>query len=100
MRTTTIHDIPCWAATYLYYGDESGISEDDKALCDAFVKKLRERGYRLLEPVEDTVDGFNSCPAFGLACDTEDWVAEVLPKKKKVKNGQRTKTGAQAVDSR
>ena len=76
VTTTTIYRVPTWAATYLYYGDDSGITEEDRALCDDFVRNLD--GLRLIEPIEGTRSEFEPYPAFGLATETEDWIAEVL----------------------
>ncbi len=90
MRTSTISGVPCWASTYLMYGDDSGLTDEDKAECDKFVASLRKAGRILIEPKEDSREEFNSWPAFGLACDTEDWIAEVVPKEKR-KNGGKKK---------
>ena len=82
MKTDIVEDVPCWATVYLMYGDDTGLSEEDKKECDEFVADLRKQGMVLIEPIEESHSGFNSWPAFGLACDTENWVAEVVPKRK------------------
>lgn len=76
MTTTTIFRVPTWAATYLYYGDDSGITDLERAMCDDFVRNLD--GLRLIQPMEETRRDFDPQPAFGLATETEDWIAEVL----------------------
>ena len=78
-KFTTVSGIPCWAASYLEDADSSGLNDEDKKLADDYKKKLLKEGLRLVAPIEGTRNEFNPCPAFGLACDTEDWSAEVMP---------------------
>lgn len=78
-KFTTVSGIPCWAASYFANADSSGLDDEDKKLVADYEKKLLKEGLRLVAPVEDTRNEFNPCPAFGLACDTEDWSAEVMP---------------------
>lgn len=75
VKTETVEKIPNWATRYLMYGDDGGIEENDRKVCDSFVRGLRENGLFLLGPVDGTRDGFCPHPAFGLACETQDWTA-------------------------
>ena len=76
----TVRSIPCWAASYFANADTSGLSEEDLKLCRDYEARLRrDSGLKLVCPIDGTHNGFSSCPAFGLACDTEDWTAEVIP---------------------
>lgn len=74
MKTETIERIPDWAACYLMYGDEPGLSMEDKALADEFVGRLKEDGLTLVCPIEGS-ERFTWRPAFGLAADVSDWTA-------------------------
>lgn len=78
MKTETVEDIPNWAASYIMYGDDSGIDENDRKVCDEFLAGLRDEGLVLACPVCGTQDDFCAHPAFGLACDTQDWTAFVI----------------------
>lgn len=78
MTTETIEKIPDWAATYIMYGDDTALEGDDRAVCDAYLAKLEKERYRLVSPVDGTESEFEPYPAFGLACSTQDWTAEVL----------------------
>lgn len=89
MKTDIVEDVPCWATVYLMYGDDTGLSEEDKKECDELVADLRKQGMVLIEPIEESHSGFNSWPAFGLACDTENWVVEVVPKEKRKNDGKK-----------
>lgn len=72
--TDTIRNIPQWAVCYLAYGDDTGITDEDKKLVDDFVDELNKDGWRLCEaPIEGSENSFCSHPAFGLACDTVDY---------------------------
>jgi hypothetical protein len=73
---TTVENVPCWAATYFVNADSSGMNEEDLAMCVAYEEKLAARGLRLVCPIEGTRNEFCANPAFGLACDVEDWEAE------------------------
>ena len=75
-KFTVIENVPCWAATYFVNADSSGMNEEDLALCIAYEKELATRGLRLVCPIEGTCNDFCTNPAFGLACDTENWTAE------------------------
>lgn len=78
-KFTTVSGIPCWAASYFANADSSGLDDGDRKLVNDYEKKLLKEGLRLVAPIEDTRNEFNPCPAFGPACDTEDWSAEVMP---------------------
>lgn len=74
----TVTNVPSWngsVACYFVNDDASGMT-DDRKLCDGFEESLARQGLRLVHPIDGTYNEFCSCPAFGLACDTEDWVAE------------------------
>ena len=78
-KFTKVEGVPCWASSYFANADSSGLDDEDKKLVTDYEKKLLKEGLKLVYPIEGTRNEFNSCPAFGLACDTEDWVAEELP---------------------
>lgn len=79
LRFTTVRNVPCWAATYFANADSSGLSDEDHSLCLRYEAELKKAGLRLVYPIEGTHNGFCATPAFGLACDVDDWEAEVLP---------------------
>jgi hypothetical protein len=79
VKFTQVENVPCWATSYFVNGDLSGYSEEDLRLMREYEDKLKREGLRLVCPIEGTHSGFCSNPAFGLACDVEDWEAEVLP---------------------
>jgi len=78
-KFTTVSGIPCWAAPYFANADSSGLADGDKKLAVNYERKLLQEGLKLVAPIEGTRNEFNPRPAFGLACDTEDWSAEVMP---------------------
>jgi len=78
-KFTTVQNVPCWAATYFANADSSGLSDEDVSLCLRYERKLEKEGLKLVCPVDGTRNEFCANPAFGRACDTEDWTAEVLP---------------------
>jgi hypothetical protein len=80
IKTDVIEKVPQWATTYIMYNDDSGLNGDDKKLVDDFEDKLLKKKLRLICPIDGTENEFEPYPAFGLACDTVDWTAEVLPK--------------------
>ena len=69
MDITTIQDIPQWAVNYIVYGDDSGITEEEKMSVDTFLDELHSNGWRIGEaPIEDSEREFNRYPAFGDDC--------------------------------
>jgi hypothetical protein len=79
VKFTQVENVPCWAAIYFVTGELSGYSEEDLKLIREYEDKLKREGLRLVCPIEGTRNEFCATPAFGLACDVEDWEAEVLP---------------------
>lgn len=80
IKTDVIEKVPQWATTYIMYNDDSALNDEDKKLVDDFEDKLLKKNLRLICPIDGTENEFETCPAFGPACDTVDWTAEVLPK--------------------
>lgn len=80
MKTDVVERVPQWAVMYLEYGDDSSLEPHDKALVDGFVDGLRKEGLRLVAPVDGSESEFERHPAFGLACGTVDYTAEILEK--------------------
>lgn len=78
IETTTVENVPQWAVPYFVNGDASGMDADDIRLATEFENKMLEDGLRLIGPIEGTENEFCHCPAFGLACDTVDFEAEVI----------------------
>lgn len=81
VKFTTIEKVPDWATTYIAYGDESGLTEDDMRLVDGFIDGLDKKGLMMICPIDGTESEFEPYPVFGLASGTVDWKAEVLPSK-------------------
>lgn len=73
-----VEGIPNWATCYIMYGDDSGLTPEDVAMVDKFVQDLEKDGLRLSHPISGSENEFNSYPAFGDACDTEDWSCEAV----------------------
>jgi hypothetical protein len=78
-KFTKVSGIPCWAASYFANADSSGLDDEDKKRVTDYEKRLLKEGLKLVYPIEGTRNEFNPCPAFGLACNTVDFTAEVLP---------------------
>lgn len=83
IETTVVRGIPQWAVDYFVNAETSALDDEDLKLVTDYEKKLLEQGLRLIAPIKGTEDAFNTYPAFGLACDTVDFDAEVLEKKDK-----------------
>lgn len=79
-RFTVVCNVPCWAACYFVNGDATGLTGDDMGLILDYKKRLLRSGFRLTCPIDGTRNEFCSRPAFGLACDVEDYWAERVPK--------------------
>ena len=73
---TTVEKVPRWAASYFVNADSSGMTEEDLDLCLVFERNLAKWGLRLVCPIDGTYNEFCANPAFGKACDVEDWEAE------------------------
>ncbi len=83
IETTVVEGVPQWAVCYFVNADMSGLDEEDLKLVTEYEKNLLGQGLRLITPIEGTEDAFNPYPAFGLACDTVDFYAEVIKHKDK-----------------
>ena len=84
-----VEDFPTWAIVYCMYGDSSGMSDEDKKLVDEW---MEDNGYgELVNAFEETKNGFNKHPEFGLACETE---TVVMRKKKENNNNDNDSTSA------
>lgn len=79
-ETQKVENVPQWAVPYFVNGDVSDMDAEDIRLATEFENKLLEEGLRLICPIDGTENEFCSYPAFGLACDTVDFEAEVLKK--------------------
>lgn len=73
-----VEGIPDWATNYLVNGDDSGLSEEDKADVDRYVDTLASEGLALAHPIEGTEKEFDRYPAFGKACATSTWIANEI----------------------
>ena len=73
-----VEGIPDWATSYLVNGDDSGLSEEDKADVDRYVDTLASEGLALAHPIEGTEKEFDRYPAFGKACATSTWIANEI----------------------
>ena len=83
IETTVVEGIPQWAVDYFVNAETSALDEEDLKLVTDYEKKLLGDGLRLISPIDGTENSFNPYPAFGLACDTVDFEAEVLKKEGK-----------------
>ena len=80
IETTVVEGIPQWSVNYFVNDETGGLDEEDLKLVTEYEKKLLGQGLRLITPIDGTENSFNNYPAFGLACDTVDFEAEVLKK--------------------
>lgn len=78
IETTVVEGIPQWAVDYFVNAETSALDEEDLKLVTDYEKKLLGEGLRLISPIDGTENPFNPYPAFGLACDTVDFEAEVI----------------------
>ena len=62
--------LPDYAASYLVNGDSSGISEEDIQNIDNWIDSYYEGYSGLIWDIEGEEGSFDSCPPFGLACNT------------------------------
>lgn len=83
IETTVVEGIPQWAVDYFVNAETSGLDEEDLKLVTEYEKRLLGQGLRLICPIDGTENAFNPYPAFGLACDTVDFDAEVMEQKDK-----------------
>lgn len=83
IETTVVEGIPQWAVGYFVNAETSGLDENDLKIVAEYEKKLLGQGLRLTTPIYGTENSFNKYPAFGLACDTVDFDAEVVELKDK-----------------
>jgi hypothetical protein len=73
--------IPTWALPYLVNGDPLDDDADEAIVCkwfEAFEERRSKRGpeaYIIVTPAKDEQEAyFDPFPAFGLACDVEDYL--------------------------
>ena len=83
IETTVVEGIPQWSVNYFVNAETSGLDEEDLKLVTEYENKLLGHGLRLITPIDGTENSFNPYPAFGLACDTVDFYAEVIELKDK-----------------
>ena len=76
INVDVVENVPNWAATYLMYRDDSGLEREEREMVDRWVKGLESDGLRLVAPIDGSENEFCHCPAFGGACDVQDWSAE------------------------
>lgn len=81
IETTVVEGIPQWSVNYFVNAETGGLDEEDLKLVTEYEKKLLGQGLRLITPIDGTENSFNPYPAFGLACDTVDFDAEVMKHK-------------------
>ncbi len=64
-------DLPSWCASYLVYGDASGISDqDENDLAHFLSEEYYSKGWYRLRFKWGNYEEFNTQPAFGLPCET------------------------------
>ena len=81
MKTITIRNIPQWSLYYIAYGDDSGLTTEDKEQVNNFLLDLHREGWKLNKPIEGSENTFCRYPLFGLACSTVDYTACRIEKK-------------------
>lgn len=80
MRTTIIRNVPQWAVQYLEDpSNKEGLLDDDVKKIEDFKAILARDHLSLICPKNGTENEFCSCPAFGAACATVAYIAEVIP---------------------
>lgn len=58
------YDIPEWSFCYLVNGDEEGLTEEEKSVCDKFISDNFPKGF-LIDVDFDDYNEFNRYPDFG-----------------------------------
>lgn len=82
MRTTIVRNVPRWAVQYLEdSGNKEGLLDDDVKEIEDFKAELARERLSLLCPKDGTENEFCSCPAFGLATATVDYIAGIIAPK-------------------
>lgn len=79
VKIEEVEGIPSWAIPWFEYGCEANLPEEDVDLIKAWMKENPQ--LRFMSCGES--EGFNSCPAFGLACDTYTRTFEKMPRPRK-----------------
>lgn len=69
-KVTKFENFPNWAVCYLLYGDDSGLTEEDKRDFNAWCNKEKINVTNLFDVSEETY--FALYPQFGLACNCCD----------------------------
>ena len=78
-RTVKVEHVPQWAVCYLVNADDSALTLEDKKLVDDYVERfLKKERLRLVGPIDGSENEFCAHPAFGLACETVDFMAEEM----------------------
>lgn len=77
VKFETVEGVPSWAVCGFEYGDWSGVEESDRAAAENWRRGLASEGLRLVCPVDAWVASFDPSPAFGAACDTVAYHAEL-----------------------
>jgi hypothetical protein len=77
--------LPCWALPYLVNGDESGLENGEQAQVDAWAEQFHREakslgGYAVFTeaPGSNGEGHFSRSPEFGLHCNCEDYLVEIL----------------------
>lgn len=94
MKTITIRNIPQWSLYYIAYGDDSGLTTEDKEQVDNFLLDLHREGWQLNKPIEGSENTFCRYPLFGLACSTVDYTAYRIEKKEYFKTKEQEESFA------
>lgn len=72
-KIEVVEGVPNWAVCGLVNDDWSGTPDEDVKMVMDWKRGLNEEGWLLIAPIDGTENEFNSCPAFGLPCDTVDF---------------------------
>lgn len=72
-----VEGIPTWAISYLEYGEDDTLEEDERSMIDEF---LEDNHYRFSSVRAEDDCVFDRCPQFGKPCNTCTCYFEVLPK--------------------
>ena len=78
-KNITVDNFPTYMLSYMLYGDEDGITDEDIDNLNKWLKKRKLEEYRIFDVLLEENCGDEMCikkndfcahPAFGLACET------------------------------
>jgi hypothetical protein len=85
MKTIKIRNIPQWSICYLTYGDDRGLTTENRRQANDFLLDLHKEGWRLSTPIQGSETAFCRFPLFGNACASVDFEAYKFKKREPFK---------------